>query len=262
MEIRSLGIVTAVTAPSTGFGMTRQSVKQLHELGLSITWHIIVGQLDDQLRVELDIAETDVGSILQIQSDEGNGVYSATNQGLSQVKNEYFVILHSGDILYPSLLEQLPKLDDEFVHSFSTDWHTVTGAKVTRKAGNSIHPWLARMPHHQTMIFPRRFANRQYHLRFPISADQDLKLEIWRSRRLVVHQETIGSSLVGGLTTRRLRPREISARYIETRNVLLLHFPRAWAEIVAVGYGLRYALNGLGVTSFHSPREDLSCKRE
>lgn len=253
--MKSLGIITAVTSPSTGFDMTRNSVEQLQDRGCPIDWYVIIGESDENLAIELDRANLTLGSHLHVEGEVLAGIYGATNQGLLRVTNDYFLILHCGDIVYPQLLDQIDRLDTNFVHAFGTDWHTATGATAIRKATNKTQPWLARMPHHQTMLFPRHFANRPYERRFPVAADQDLKLELWRSGTLMMHDEVIGSSLIGGLTTRRLSWKEARDRYCESREVFLRHFLQPWAEMLAFGYAFRYAMSVLGLaTSHETPR--------
>lgn len=236
----SFDVITVVSAPSLGFELTRKSIEELMDGSTTINWYIIVGKWDSNLRLQIDKIQEKNREFTHVYDEEIPGIYSATNQGLRLTQAHYFAIIHSGDVLSTKILDLLGKLSSDKVHCFETHWHNEDGLplKITRRL--PLGAYAGRMPHHQTMIFPHSFSTMEYDTRFPVASDQHLKLRIWKSGDLSIHFDVIGSSLIGGITTRRLKAAQAMVRYRETRQIMLEIFPRAWAEPLSLTYLANY----------------------
>jgi glycosyltransferase involved in cell wall biosynthesis len=247
----SLDLITVVSSPSIGFELTRNSIEALMEGSNTINWYVVIGEWDDNLRMQIEKVQAKNREFVHVVAEEAPGIYTATNQGLRLIQGDYFAVIHSGDVLYTNILDLLGKLSNDKVHCFETHWHNKNGLplKVTRRL--PLGRYAGRMPHHQTMIFPQSFSTMEYDTRFPIAADQHLKLRLWKSEELAIYPDVIGSSLIGGVTTRKLKPSQVLVRYRETRNIMLDSFPRVWAESLS----LTYLANYLKKAFFNAPRE-------
>lgn len=209
---------------------------KLIEDGHQLVWHIVVSVWDDGLLQHLFPLEERFRSSIHIYEQSGVGIYQAINQGISHVQGDYFVIVGSGDVLFDNLWDHLPNLDKELVHCFESNWHDTEGNTIRLHRVLPFAPLLGRMPDHHSMIFPRSFSTMEYECRFLIAADQYLKLQLWRQHKLARHSEVIGSSLIGGITTRPLPFREVFSRYVESRQILRESFNGVWAETAAMTY--------------------------
>lgn len=237
----SIDIITVVTSPGFGLRDTMDSIIDLHIRKLNVNWIVVVGKTDKSIQATLDHAKKELGDHFIYRPQSGRGIYGAMNEALSLTRGEFFMLLNSGDYVLPNFINACSLLDQQKVHCFKSSWHDESGeVRDTKLARKSESYWLGRMPNHQSMIFPSAFRTKKYDEAFPIAADQDMKLGLYKSGLLEFHQELIVSSLVGGVSARKLRPHEIKERFIESRDIFRCHYPRIWAEILSLIYGANY----------------------
>lgn len=240
MSVR-IDIITVVTSPPSGLNFTRKSVVQLHNENPLVRWIVIVGKTDEIIENELLRAGDDLGPNLIRCNQKGKGIYGAMNEAMDLSESNFFIFLNSGDIAHPELTVQLTDINSNKVHCFKSSWHNSTGITLNVGLTNKrISYSFAKMPNHQAMVFPAKFRNCKYDEELPIAADQDMKLSLHKSHLLEFHDETVVSSLLGGVSASKLNPHEVKSRYFESRKIFLRHYNRAWAEFISLLYGIRF----------------------
>ena len=168
------------------------------------------------------------------------GIYPAMNLGLSRVNGDFFVLLNAGDILLDYFSEVVSHLNTDFVHCFESEWHDNGFSKVHQKSNDRVSVSLARMPNHQAMIFPKLFSNWKYDENFRIAADQDLKLRLYSSGKLVICRGFVVSSLTNGVSSRKLSFREAVERSKESFKVFRKNKKFMSAASLWLLYTIRY----------------------
>jgi hypothetical protein len=221
----SLTVITVVRNPGQELILTLNSLQELPEFrsGL-IQWKLLDGS--NTFNAPIEIVRNAIlllpnAEVIQISD---SGIYDALNQSFRYIETNHFMFLHSGDVLLKSLMDKLPHLSETFVDCFKSRWHEVTGESVPSRDSVHTHPFFGVMPNHQAMIFPRQYTGEYYDLKFPIAADQDLKLRLFKQGLLRLHPEFVVSSLDGGISARKLNRHDVFERTFETWHVLRKHF--------------------------------------
>lgn len=98
------------------------------------------------------------------------------------------------------------------------------------------------MPNHQAMIFPFEFAKYSYSLDFPISADQDLKLDLYKKGYLKLIDTQISSCLEGGISDRKMNFFSALERGKETRRIVFKHYGFCHAAFISTTYFIGFIL--------------------
>jgi len=184
------------------------------------------------------------------------GIYPAINAALDLCVDSPFVILGAGDQLSPTALSALSHVQPDQVTSGLTSWHAPGGSSTqSRRSGRSrSYPALGLFRSHQGMIFGPRLAHERYAEEYPIAADLDVKLRLWRKGSVREINVPVASCLVGGASDRRPTSREIGTRSQELRQVFLRHFSRPHAEAITMLHRARLVQRSLGLRPLPSER--------
>lgn len=100
------------------------------------------------------------------------------------------------------------------------------------------------------MIFGPNLIHQRYDEQFPIAADLDMKLRLWKHERIREVEGVIASCLVGGVSDRRPSGSEVRTRARELRCVFRKHFSRAHAEVVSAMHLARLTQRSLGLRRY------------
>lgn len=237
----SLEIITVVRAPSAALDMTLESVLQLNAKRLSVGWTLIYLGMDKTIVETMKTASHHLGPRFQAFEQAQTGIYAAMNEGMVRNRGEFFCFINSGDMLLTSVAEVLGKLNPNKVSFFMNAFHDEEGEVLPSPNRSNLNlPILGLMPSHQAMIFPKVFRTLFYDTRFPVSADQDLKLFLSAMGLLERESGTIASSLRPGISAQRLSPKGVRERTLESFLVFRKHFSAVWAFALAGLYGLRF----------------------
>jgi hypothetical protein len=210
-------------------------------MGIDLRWIVVVGVCCESVQGELNQAVLDLGNRVIIINENKSGIYPVMNIGLDSVDSDFFMFINSGDILTPLMLEHFDEVSVHSVTCFESDWHDIDGNQISSPYGRKkTVPWLARMPNHQAMVFPKVFKGEKYNSKFPIAADQDLKLKLYRQGALNIRSGAVVSSLVGGMSVSALSPRDVAKRTVETWLILKTHFPLYHSAFLIFAYFLRF----------------------
>ena len=169
------------------------------------------------------------------------GIYQAMNLGVSKVQSNYFIILNSGDVVLQDLPQLVDSLPNDKVSCFQSEWHNEQMLSLGYRNNYRACTSLGRMPNHQAMVFPIIFKEYKYDEKFRISADQDLKLKLAKTGKLVLRDEILVSSLFGGLSTRKMTRDEAIYRVKESSRIFTANFNPAWALFLTVMYSLKFS---------------------
>lgn len=228
-------------APSAALNLTLDSVLQLSARGLRIGWTLIYLGMEKNLVKTIKTASHHLGPRFQAFEQEETGIYAAMNQGMARSRGEFFCFINAGDMLLPTVDEALPTLNPKKVSYFMNVFHDDQKEEIPSPRRSNLNlPILGLMPSHQAMIFPKVFQTLFYDTKFPVSADQDLKLFLSDMRLLLQGRGVVASSLTPGISAQRLSPKGVRERTLESFLVFKKHFSTVWAVALAGAYGLRF----------------------
>lgn len=207
---------------------------------IQVNWIVIDGSEHPHTKNYLDRLEIVKNVKILYQRENTPGIYAAMNQGLSLVQSQFFVLINSGDILLRGFVSALKESSPNFVNCFESEWHDMLFQFRFSKRHDSLNLTLGKMPNHQAMIFPLKFVSWKYDERFKTFADQDLKFRLASSGLLAIRAGLIVSSLLGGLSSRKLKPSEAANRSIESLKVFKKNLNFAHAIWLWMLYSLRF----------------------
>jgi hypothetical protein len=238
---KTLDIITVTKNDDFNLECTYKSIENLFKYGnVKITWIIV----DSGTNFQSADLYTRISSNMEIKLKYHNNpsldIYQAMNFGLTQVASDFFMMVNSGDLIDENILNYLDDLPSGQVSCFQSAWHSPELQNLNYRRKYRVSKRFARMPNHQAMIFPMEFKNETYNTKFKVSADQDLKIRLVRESKLTFRTEIIVSSLVGGISNRRMGIREAFSRSIETKSILVTHYNFAWAILLSCIYSLKY----------------------
>jgi putative colanic acid biosynthesis glycosyltransferase len=240
MTLSSLDVITVVKNPGEEFHLTSLSIWNLQRSGkCEIRWIIIDGseKTAEPVRHELDQNWNEVK--IQYVNEPDTGIYSAMNKGLNLVQSDYFIFLNSGDMIKEGILEVLGTTRHK-IFCGQTEWHNQTGEIDPKLKTRPARHFLAVMPNHQGMVFPREFRDVKYDESLKISSDQALKLDFWKKGHLEFSKTLISSCLLGGISMRKLSIIEILGRYKESSAVINQYYRGLHSKLLKILYLGRY----------------------
>lgn len=237
--MNSLAIVTVVKNSTAELIKTAQSIAQSLGtlLNFELNWIIINGGEKISYSIS-DLKKISHCQSLTLVQEHNLGIYGAMNLGISLVKNDYFIVLNAGDKFLPNAGKILQRHESNLVECYDSIWHDNENNNIVRK--RKIRPRLGIMPNHQGMIFPISFKNYVYDEKFKVSADQDMKLRLWRQKKLRLNSAYLISSLHGGISSRKMSIMEIIQRTIETQKVFQKNLGNLNSIMLSVLYFIRY----------------------
>jgi hypothetical protein len=238
---KAIDVITVTKNDFLNFKATHNSIKNYVEQNrIPINWLVIDGS--DEFECEEFIGSLSPRRALSISytREAEPGIYRAMNQGLAQVKSDFFIILNSGDLLLKDFKMDLDSLSESKVTCFESEWHDSQFVKLYQTSNNNVCIPLGKMPNHQAMVFPKNFASWIYDEKLKIAADQDLKFRLNCHGLLNIQYGYLVSSLTGGVSSRKLNLREAVARSKESWQVFHRNLSFPHAMVLWVAYSVRY----------------------
>lgn len=195
---------------------------------------------------------------VHIVATPARGIYPAVNQALQFCSDGPFLILGAGDTLMPQALTVMQDLRPHEVLSGLTHWHDmpVSGHGASWVGRSRSYPSLGLFRSHQGMLFGPSLSHLPYDEEFPVAADLDMKLHLWRRGEMREVDTTLASCLIGGVSDRRPIASELKARSQELRTIFNRHFSRAHAESVTALHAARLLQRSAGFRRRPHPRSD------
>lgn len=254
MLIANLDVVTVVHKSDRSIRLTAQSLIDVAIAVPTFRLRWIVKVQPESCRAITEaIRYVRSANLPVVVVEEGDsGIYEAMNQALTRVESSWFLLLNSGDMLRTEKVDTLRNLKEDYVHCFRSVWHDEAGADLSGPR-NLFVPYLAKMPNHQAMVFPRRFSTWPYDDGLKLYADQDMKLCLWRLNLLHHHNEVLVSSLKGGLTTQVVPPSLVIRRARESARVFDRHFVWPHAKFLALAYAVKGLLSWAAFKALRRP---------
>jgi len=234
-------VITVTKNDVLNLKRTYESIKMRVERdGLQVNWILIDGSDSSKIKNFVDSLPRLTGFGVSYHSERKPGIYSSMNQGIDEVSSNFFILLNSGDILLENFSIVINKAPSNVVTCYESEWHDENFNMKYRVSNKKVSIRLAKMPNHQAMIFPKSFSNWKYDEKLIISADQDLKLRLASADKLSVVGGYVVSSLIGGISARRLGYSEIRLRSEESWQIFQKHYHWAHATILWLLYTGRY----------------------
>lgn len=241
MKHNTLDIITVTKNDEFNLECTYKSIEKILKNGnLKITWIIVDSGTSFQSTHLYTRISTNNGIKFKYHNKPSLDIYQAMNFGLTHVTSDFFMLVNSGDLIDENIVNFIDDLPSGQVSCFQSSWHSPELQNLNYRRKYKISRRFARMPNHQAMIFPMQFRNEMYNIKFKVSADQDLKIRLMKENKLSFRREIVVSSLIGGISNRRMGFREAFTRSIETKSILVTHYNFAWAILLSCIYSLKY----------------------
>lgn len=250
MKWTSLTVVTPSLAADEALALTGHSLQGIAKAADAPTLRWIVVLANEPCPLEIPEFERSVqGLEITVIVQSPAGVYPAINTALDYCSESPLVILGAGDVLLPSALSALTEVGHSEVLSGLTSWHesAKSSSQPLLPSRSRSFPALALFRSHQGMVFGPGLRSLRYAEEFPVAADLDVKLRLWRQGSMREIDIPIASCLVGGVSDRRPHPRELRTRARELRSVFNRHFSRVHAEGISAIHAARLAQRSLGL---------------
>lgn len=220
---------------------TYESIRmRVNQDGLQVHWILIDGSDDSDIKDFIDSLPRLSGLKVSYHLEKKPGIYTSMNQGIAEVSSDFFILLNSGDMLLEKFSLEIKKVPSNVVTCYESEWHDDNFYMKYRVSNKKVCQRFAKMPNHQAMIFPKSFANWMYDENLIVSADQELKLRLASADKLSIVSGYVVSSLIGGLSARRLGFSDIRLRSKESWQIFQKHYHWAHATILWLLYTGRY----------------------
>lgn len=239
--MKTIDIITVTKNDEQNLTYTYQSIiNAAKKRNIKITWIVIDSSSNSRIRNAVRNSKRLKNFAINYQKEKRLGIYLAMNRGIALVTSEFFMFLNSGDQLLDNFNEATVKLSKSYVTCFRTKWHDHMMIEQSRTWNSVICFPLAKLPNHQAMIFPNKFNSFRYNENFPISADQDMKLKLYKLGLLKIEDTAIVSSLLGGISSRKLKPKELISRCQESWKIFNDNLNAVHAVLLWVIYTLSF----------------------
>lgn len=234
-------VITVTKNDVFNLNKTYESIKlRVEKDGLKINWILIDGSDNSEIKNFVETLPRLTGFGVSYYSEKKPGIYCSMNQGIDKVSSDFFILLNSGDILLENFSLVIKKVPSNVVTCYESEWHDENFNLKYRVSNKRVCIRLAKMPNHQAMIFPKSFTDWRYDEKLFVSADQELKLRLASAEKLTIVTGYVVSSLVGGISSRRLKYSDIKVRSNESWQIFQKHYHWAHATILWLLYTIRF----------------------
>lgn len=229
-ERNSVSFITVNLNNSCGLLKTIQSYGNLkHSLGSEADIELIVvdGASSD---TSLAIIRQNAANITRYISEVDEGIYDAMWKGVKLASARLVCFMNSGDTIIPAGMKELimNHANEEYAVAGVPSW---AQARVGFFALHFCPPML-RMPNHQCMLIPKKFAqSHPFDSRFPIAADLDQKLALHKSGMLRTTNIVTTHCDPHGLSRTINTFRKLNQRAMEQASVANKHYGTVLAII-------------------------------
>ncbi len=230
-------LITIITVTYNCGNLLEQTIKSVKSLAYNNLEYIIIdGKSKDQT---IDIIKKYNNSIDFWMSQKDSGIYNAMNKGIKYASGDAIFFLNAGDKLrnreFINLIKYYNKNNKLYGNNF-----VLYGTTKYKKGypgfsflKENFIPFLGRLPSHQSMLIPRKLQLRNmYDEKFPISADKDFKLKIYKKKVRYINKNFIVClSLPDGKSQNIKNHLNLRVRTLEIYNIFRKNYNFLWAFI-------------------------------
>jgi hypothetical protein len=234
-------VITVTKNDVYNLNRTFDSIKmRVQKDGLQVNWILIDGSDNSEIKNFVYSLPRIKGFRASYFPERKPGIYTSMNQGITEVSSDFFIMLNSGDILLENFSLKIKKVPTTLVTCFESEWHDENFNVRYRVSNKKVCIRLAKMPNHQAMIFPKSFASWKYDEKLIVSADQEMKLRLASADKLFIESGYVVSSLIGGISARKLGYSDIRLRIKESWQIFQKHYHWSHAIILWFLYTGRF----------------------